>query len=82
MKIIIVGPCGSGKTTLLHKIIRMNDRHTFSFIMDGIEQIGAGVPPYNIPNLPNMLITAIQLESVPQNVRDGALVLRCPDIRI
>ena len=81
MKIIIVGPAGSGKTTLLHKIIRMNENNNFDFILDGIELIAPPGGVHNLPNLPNMIITAQTLENVPVHLRESALVLNVQDIR-
>lgn len=83
MKIVIVGPSASGKTTLLHKIIRMNERNHFDMIIDSIENLAVGgLPVINLPNIPNMIITAQTLESVPPHILQGALVLRTPDIRV
>ena len=80
MKIIIIGPVASGKTTLLHKIIRMNENNYFSFILDGVEQLGVagGV---QLPNLDNMIITAQNIENIPAYVRNGSLILNVQEIR-
>ena len=83
MKVIIVGPPGSGKTTLMHKIIRMNERNHFDMIVDNIEALFAGgLTPVNFPNLPRMILTAQNIDTVPPHVSQNALVLRTPDIRI
>lgn len=79
MKIIIVGPAASGKTTLLHKIIRMNERHTFDFISDGVDVPNWGALGVNSNNL---ILTTLSLNNVPSHVLQGALILKTPDIRV
>lgn len=82
MKVIIVGLRQTGKTTLLHKILRMHPNNTFSFILDGFELLPAGPARANLPDLPNMIITAQTIEEIPPHILANALILKTPDIRV